>query len=205
MPSSVIDGRNFQSYLAEMDLLKEHDGVMISETLDGALEWIEEQILTQAGRQTVEPERRLDLPEFPLCQGFEAKILAQLAGCMRELSVAPGESIIKPGEAGDELFLVRRGSVRILQPLEGGQHHHLATIGQGDFFGELCFLDHGVRMSAAVAKSATDLYVLSRAHLDAQAGVIDPSVSTLLFSHLAFAIAERLRQTDSDLQKLEER
>ena len=204
MPSAVIDGRDFQRYLAELDMLKEHEGVMISETLDGALEWIEEQILAEPGVKG-EAERRLELPDFALFHGFEADILTQLAGCMRELSVAPGESIIRHGEQGDELFLVRRGSVRILQPLEGGQHHHLATIGQGNFFGELSFLDHGIRRSDVEAKSATELYILSRTSLDAQASRIDPTVSTQLFAHLAFAIAERLRQTDSDLQELEER
>ena len=205
MPSAVLDGRDFQRYLAELDMLKESGGVMISETLDGALEWIEEQILTAAGSNRSEPERQLELPDFALFHGFEAGILTQLAGCVQERSVAPGESIIRHGEEGDELFLVRLGSVRILQPLEGGQHHHLATIGQGDFFGELSFLDHGTRRSDVEAKSATELYILSRTSLDAQAGRIDPSVSTQLFAHLAFAIAERLRQTDTDLQQLEER
>ena len=200
MPSSVLDGRDFQRYLAEMDLLTAH-GVMISETLDGALEWIEERILTEAGCNAEKPERQLDLPDFDLFRGFAANLLAELAGCMRGLTVAPGERIIKHGEEGDELFLVRRGSVRILQPLEGGLHHHLATIGQGDYFGELFFLDHGIRRSDVEAKSATDLYVLSRARLDA----LSPAISTQLFAHLAFATAERLRKTDADLQKLEER
>ena len=204
MPSAVLDGRDFQRYLAEFDLLKSHGGVMISETLDGALEWIEEQILTEAGSHTGAPERRLELPDFARFHGFAAGILTQLAACVRERSVAAGESIIRHGETGDELFLVRQGSVRILQPLEGGQHHHLATIGAGNFFGELSFLDHGLRRSDVQAKSATELYVLSRSRLDA-ATKIDPTAGTQLFAHLAFAIAERLRQTDSDLQELEER
>ncbi len=205
MPSSVLDGRDFQRYLAEMDLIKAQGGVMISETLDGALEWIEEQILTEAGCNTVAPEGRLDLPDFALFSGVAPGVLSEIAGCMQERSVAAGERIINHGEAGDELFLVRRGSVRILQPLEGGQHHHLATIGVGDFFGEISFLGHGTRKSDVEAKSATELYILSRARLDELAGRVDPAISTQLFAHLAFAIAERLRKTDTDLQQLEER
>ncbi len=205
MPSSVLDGRDFQRYLAEMDLLTAQGGVMIKETLDSALEWIEEQILTEAGYKTVAPERRLDLPDFALFHGLTPGILTELAGCTREISVAPDERVITHGEEGDELFLVRRGSVRILQPLEGGQYHHLATIGQGDFFGELSFLGHGTRRSDVLAKSATELYILSRARLDELSSRIDPTLSTQLFAHLAFDIAERLRKTDSDLQKLEER
>ena len=37
--------------------------------------------------------------------------------------------------------------------LETGGHHNLASLGPGDFFGELAFLDEGTRTADAVAET----------------------------------------------------
>mgnify|MGYP001579170309 CR=1 FL=1 len=89
-------------------------------------------------------------------------------------------------------------------PLEGRKRHHLATIGQGDFFGELSFLDRGVRSADVEAKVMTDLYVLSRSRFNEQS-LADATLGVMVFARLAQAIAERLRQADSELQALEDR
>ena len=89
-------------------------------------------------------------------------------------------------------------------PLEGGKRHHLATIGRGDFFGELSFLDRGVRSSDLEAKVPTALYLLSRARFNEQSNP-NAAFGAQVFSRMAFAIAERLRQADAELRVLEER
>ena len=56
-----------------------------------------------------------------------------------------GQKIFSHGDSSDELYFVRKGSVRIVMPLEGRTGHHLATFGRGDFFGELAFMDRAPR------------------------------------------------------------
>ena len=118
------------------------------------------------------------------------------------------------GAGGWQGFLVGRhgrrdlpgpaGGVRILLPLEGTQHHHLATIGRGDFFGELAFLDRGRRSADVVAKEPTELYALSRARFDAL--VRSEVVAGIkVLARLALAIAHRLREADAELRALEDR
>jgi SulP family sulfate permease len=102
------------------------------------------------------------------------------------------------------MFIVRRGAVRILLPLDGGKQHHLATIGRGDFFGELSFLQSGPHSADAEAKVATDLYVLSRSQFNMHLQSDAPG-STQIFARLALVIADKLRQTDAELRALEER
>ena len=89
-------------------------------------------------------------------------------------------------------------------PIGGGKRHHLATFGHGDFFGELSFLDRGVRSADAEAKAPTDLFVLSRANFNEHSKA-DPSFGARVFARLALAIAERLRRTDAELRVLEGR
>ena len=123
---------------------------------------------------------------------------------MRELVVPAGGLIFTQGESGDEIFFVRKGRAHIRLPLEGGKHHHLATIGRGDFLGEMAFLDQGLRSADAVAAADTELFVLSRAAFDELAGH-DAALGKRMFEHLSRGIAGRLRITDMELRTLEER
>jgi len=204
MPSGLLDERNFEHYLTQLGVVREGGGVMIAETLDGALEWMEERILEASGIVEKHEGKLLQVNEFELFREFDSTKINALASCMSEISPRQGEKIISAGEVGDELFLVRRGLVRIMLPLEGGKRHHLATIGQGDFFGELSFLDRGVRSADVEAKVMTDLYVLSRSRFNDQS-LADATLGVMVFARLAQAIAERLRQADSELQALEDR
>ena len=203
MPSALLDRRDFQAYLTQMGVVRQ-GGVIISDTLDGALEWMEERLLEEAGIRRKDQERPLEARGFDLFREFDDAALAALVPCLNEISVPEGGRVFSAGEPGDEMFLVRKGSVRILLPLEGTQHHHLSTIGRGDFFGELAFLDRGRRSADVVAKEPTELYALSRARFDSL--VRSEVVAGIkVFARLALAIAHRLREADAELRALEDR
>jgi SulP family sulfate permease len=203
MPSGLLDQRNFEHYMVQLGVVKEGGGVMISETLDGALEWMEDRILESAGAIKKE-EHLFDVTEFDLFRGIDHAIVDSMRGFLIERSIEPEELVFKQGDDGDEIFLVRRGAVRIMLPLERGKVHHLATIGRGDFFGELAFLDKGRRSANAVAKVKTDLYVLSRSRLN-ELSHSHPQFGVQIFARLAHVIAVRLREADAELRMLQER
>jgi SulP family sulfate permease len=204
MPSALHDQRDFEKYLAQLGVVREGGGVMVSETLDGALEWMEERILEDSGLVKSDDETLLDLKDFDLFREFDEKTLNGIAACVTELTVSKGEKVFSQGDQGDEIFLVRKGSVRILLPLIGNKRHHLATIGRGDFFGELSFLDRSARSADVEAKVPTDLYVFSRSRFN-ECSHSDPVVGVQVFARLALSISRRLRHTDAELQALEER
>jgi len=204
MPSAQIDQRDFEHYLVQRGVVRSGSDFTISDTLDDALEWMEESILMAGGITKKGPEQLLELKDIDLFSGFDEKTLSGLAACMRELFIPQGQKVFSYGDMGEEIYLIRRGSVRILLPLEGGKRHHLTTINRGDFFGELSFLDRGVVSADAEAKDPTDLYALSRSQFDMQAGS-DSTLAPQVFARLALTIAERLRQTDAELRLIEER
>ena len=204
MASGLHDQRDFERYLAQMGVVREGGGVMISETLDSALEWMEERILEAYNMAMEDSAQPLELKDFELFRKFDEKTLSKLATCVSELSVPQGQKVVSQGDPGDKIYLVRRGSVRILLPLKGNMQYHLATIGQGDFFGELSFIDGSIRSADVEAKVPTDLYVLSRSRLNEQSHA-DPVFGVQVFARLALAIAKRLRHTDAELEALEER
>ena len=206
MPSAQVDERDFEHDLAKLGVLQEEGGALVSDTLDGALEWMEERILGEAGQNRKHGEEALlEAKDMTLFQGLPQAAFEALSGCLREVSLSEGATLFSSGEPGEELFFVRRGRVQILLPLEGGRHHHVATFGPGEFFGEINFLDRGTRSADAVAKVATELYALSRARFDEQMGASTQSFASEVFVRLALAIAERLRQADAELRALQER
>ncbi len=144
------------------------------------------------------------LKEFSLFRKLDDQSLSDLAACVSEIALKEGEKAFSQGDQGDELFLVRRGSVKVMLPLLGGKRHHLATIGKGGFFGELAFIDRGIRSADVEAKVPTDLYILSRSRFNEQVSA-NASIGVPVFAALSLAISERLRHTNMELQILEER
>jgi SulP family sulfate permease len=205
MPSSLPSRQDIHRYLESVGLLgRQETGIRIFETRDEALEWMENQILAAAGWTGSDEVHALDLGEFELLEELDSKVLAELRSCVHERSVKAGEKVFGRGDEGDEVFLIRRGEVRVLLPLKGGKRHHLATFHRGDFFGEMAFLDRGRRSADAEAKSDCELYVLSRREFNTHS-IADPILGVRVFARLALAVSLRLRQTDGELRALEDR
>lgn len=204
MPSGLHDSRNFERYLAQLGVVREGCGIIISQTLDSALEWMEDRILEQYNVVKKIDEPPLELQEFDLFRGLSEDQLKGVSACVSELSVREGQRIFSAGDPGDELYLVRRGSVRVLLPLKGSTFHHLATVERGDFFGEVSFLDQSPRSTNIEAKTATDLYLMSRSRFNEQSQS-DSVLGVQVFAKLALTLAKRLRHTDAEVQALEER
>ncbi|MEX2043775.1 MAG: SulP family inorganic anion transporter [Opitutus sp.] len=200
LPHSVPSGQNMMTYFAETGVVKPESHARVFEELDDALEWVENRILsgTFAGGQ----EALLDLADIEIFRGRKTETLDALRACMGERHCAPGDRIFRRGDSGDELFLVRRGTVRIELPISDHQRHHLASFGRGDFFGEMSFLDQNKRSADAVASSDTDLLVLSRGRFDEFARE-HRKVAMSLLEGLARVLADRLRYTNAELRQLQ--
>lgn len=135
---------------------------------------------------------------------LSASTIREIEPLTRHVSVAAGAKVFSAGDGGDEIYFVGRGRVDILLPLEGGKRHHLATFCRGEFFGEMAFLDRGLRSADAEAATASELFVLSREAFDTLARE-NQELAADVFEQLALAIAQRLRVTDAEVRGLEER
>ncbi|PIQ24375.1 cyclic nucleotide-binding protein [bacterium (Candidatus Blackallbacteria) CG17_big_fil_post_rev_8_21_14_2_50_48_46] len=200
-PRSVPTGQDLEEYFTEVGLVKEESPTRIFAELDAALEWVENQILDEA-RIEQPTEKPLELREMDLFKGRKETTIAALEACMQSLAFKPGERIFARGEQGDELFLIRRGAVRIELPIEAEQKHHIASFGRGDFFGEMSFLDQQERSADAVASEETELYVLSRQDFDRFADEHHKLAANLL-EGLARVLSIRLRDTNKELRALQ--
>jgi SulP family sulfate permease len=97
-----------------------------------------------------------------------------------------------------ELFLIRRGEVRITAPVAASrQVHHIATYGRGDFFGGMSFLDEHVRTENAIAQTDCELFVLPLEQYE-QLTENHKKLSLLLMTAISRTLAQRLRHADGE-------
>ena len=204
MPSSLPQRQDINRYLKQVGLVGEEGRILVFETRDEGLEWMENRILEAHDWISGSETHTLDLREIELLEDLDEKTLKKLHDCVHEIDVEAGHKVFQRGDEGDELYMIRKGTVRILLPLSGGKKHHISTFHRGNFFGEMAFMDRDVRSADAEAKTDCKLYKLSRKEFDEYADS-NAVVGLRVYSRLARAVSLRLRQTNSELRALEDR
>lgn len=137
----------------------------------------------------------LFLRRLPVLTGLDEDALQFLGGLARDVDYGAGEVIVREGEPGDRVYLVRSGRVRVLKGSGDGAAVDLAEFGPGDFFGEMSLVECVVRSASVVAVEPTsvstlkgsDFYRLYRQRPD-QYGIV--------MLNIARDLARRLRHLD---------
>ena len=78
---------------------------------------------------------------------------------------AAGQVIFSAGEKGDGFYVVASGRVRISAVVGPQESRVLATIGEGDFFGEMAVVDDAPRSATATAEVQTKTFFVERQKL----------------------------------------
>ena len=88
------------------------------------------------------------LQRVPLFAGLEKRELEEIAGSMRERRVAAGGMVVEQGAGGAGFFIIDQGEADVFVDGE-----HRATIGPGDYFGEIALLTGSDRTATITAKT----------------------------------------------------
>jgi len=190
-------GRNLREFFAQTGLTDGSDTVHIFPILETAIEWVEDRLIGDI-KAPVDEEVLLRLQEMELFQGRKDETLVDLEERLEQRFFKAGETIYSIGDQGHEIYLIRRGEVRIMAPVGGSrQLHHVATIGRGDFFGGLAFLDGRPRSDNAIAHTDTDLYMLTLEHFN-QLADEHKRLAFVLITALSRTLAHRLRHANGE-------
>jgi uncharacterized membrane protein len=135
------------------------------------------------------------LRSVPLFASLDDSAARALRSLVESRRVPAGTTLFRMGDAGDAMYLIEDGRVRIHMSDEDGDDMTLVELGDGDFFGEMAILDGKPRSAHATVVSDADLGTISRDNfLDFVRG--NPDVALKMLS----AITERLRHTDQLLR-----
>jgi sulfate permease, SulP family len=197
IPSSLPTGQDMEAYFNQVGLIRHHSPVKVFADVDDAIEWVENEIIS-AATIDAKDEDALELSEFELFEGRHEDTLVDVEAQLEVRSYHAGEKIFATGDDDRDLFLIRKGSVRIALPVKEGQSYHLRSMGKGNFFGEFGFLDGGTRYADAIADTDVEVFVLSRASFTNFA--LHHKKAALMFMEgLAAILVNRLRITSTEL------
>ncbi|MDQ1297621.1 MAG: sulfate permease, SulP family [Campylobacterota bacterium] len=197
LPHKLPTGDDLESYFNQVGLLKHLSPIKLFDDLDDAIEWAENKIIKECMIEQKQ-EKLLELRDFDLFKDRNEDTLAEIQSLVQCRSFHKGESIYTAGDPSGEIFLIRRGLVRIMLPFDDRKSVHLSTIGQNNFFGEFSFLEGSPHYTNIVAASDTDLYVISREAF-AAFSQHHKRASYHFMQSLATELADRLRLTRSEL------
>lgn len=127
-----------------------------------------------------------------LLSGINDESYARIANKIKVRRFAANEVIFHEDEAGDCLFLIAQGSVKISKKGRGGQQETLAYLLANDFFGEMALVDGGKRSAQAAAVGDVILGQIDRASWDLLLRLAPHEV----LSNFTKSVTKRLRQNN---------
>lgn len=129
------------------------------------------------------------LKEVPLFSSLDDKELIEVAKHVDEVRVPRGQPLTIEGDMGREFGLILKGSASVRR-----RDKKIASLGTGDFYGEMSLLDSHPRSATVVTEEPCVLLVM---HARDFSAVLDtaPSISRKLLAGLS----QRLREANQHL------
>jgi CRP/FNR family transcriptional regulator, cyclic AMP receptor protein len=135
--------------------------------------------------------------DVPLLARLADDDLGALASRGQERTFKAGAIVFREGEAGDALYVVMEGRIRVSVLSAEGSEATLAFMDRGDCVGELALFDGGPRSATATASEPTRTFIVTRAEF-ADWLKSRPAAALALLETLS----GRLRRTDEALADL---
>lgn len=139
------------------------------------------------------PNETLLVARQALFDGLNAEEVVAVSSLMTEESVEQGKLIVKEGEPGLQLYIIKQGAVEVLKyDREQKRQHILTNLTNGAMFGELALLGKQARSATVRAIKLTRLGILKSADIQA----LPAKTNYKILLNIARSLSERLKQTN---------
>lgn len=164
------------------------DGVTIIPELDRALEWCENELISQHQGLAQEEASLRDWFTGILDSEDDADEL--IRRCQR-LEVEAGDVIVQAGGPADSMHFILDGRVGIMVPADDDRTTRVRSLGRYTTIGEMGLVSRTPRSATIQAEVDSVLYVLNTHQFDA-IRTEDPALSQKLLTYFVSVMAERL-------------
>jgi CRP-like cAMP-binding protein len=139
------------------------------------------------------------LEKIPLFSNTKEEERIRIAEKLTLVKFKRDDVIIKEGDAGDCLYLIKNGRVRVVTTIEpDNEEIILSYLEDGDYFGEMALITGEPRSATVIAESDIDLYQLNKTDFDALI-LKNPSIS-LSLTHV---LTQRLQMANKSRENSE--
>jgi monovalent cation:H+ antiporter, CPA1 family len=109
------------------------------------------------------------LRKVPMFSTLPQEEIPRVMSCLRQRTIPARQDLIREGERDDSLYLIARGTVRVLRS-RNGEAVEIARLTVGDFVGQGGFLHDGPHRATCRALTPCAVYELRRRDLDGLQG-----------------------------------
>ena len=106
------------------------------------------------------------LQQTPLFAELSEADLEALATSTRIETFKPGHVILREGRVGAAFYVLLSGKVEVIKGIATPEPSVIATLGAGDFFGEIAVMEHVSRTASVRALAETRCLVIRRLGLE---------------------------------------
>jgi len=103
------------------------------------------------------------IQKVPFFKGAGEDLIKEIALVMQPVIYTPGDTVFHAGEPGADMFFISRGHCEVIGT-DG--RSIVASLHEGDFFGEIALLEHRPRSASVRAATYCDLYRLDKESFD---------------------------------------
>ncbi len=130
--------------------------------------------------------------------------LSKLVGHVRVETFSAGEIPVRQGDCGDSFYIIKSGTVDVVVEKSSGEKAVVATLGSGNFFGEMSLLTGAARTASIHVKEDAEFIVIDKISFGstlANNPSIAESLSQILSERQAGLDAERGRLDEASLER----
>jgi len=135
--------------------------------------------------------------DIPLFRNLSAENLRDLEGMIHRKTFSPNTTLMTAEQAGEVVYLVLHGTVKVHVEQEDGGDVIIAILGPGEIVGEMSALGHIERSASVITIETSTLFWIDRANFK-RCLVSMP----MLAFNLAGILAARLRHANEKIQTL---
>jgi CRP-like cAMP-binding protein len=125
--------------------------------------------------------------------------VAEVAEKCKEEKYESGAYIFREGEAGNRLYLIATGEVRISRDVPGSGEEALAVLKPGALFGEMSVFDRSERSTHAISNGGCTLLTITRPDFEMMLDFNREMAYKVLWACVRL-LSGRLRQTNDSLR-----
>jgi len=145
---------------------------------------------------------QLQMPKnCPLFKGLSAEEIASLGSVFAEKIMPEGTTVFIENMAGESLYLIQKGAIKISKMIAEGDEKTLVILGAEDIFGEMAVLDGAPRSATARVAEEAHLLSIRRADYDSLCEQ-NPRLALKLTRNIVRIFSRRIRDNNDEYREM---
>ena len=137
------------------------------------------------------------LRNVPLFAVLDEAQVKSLAGVMLRRSIPKHRTVMQAGDPTDSLYIIISGRVKVQMADDEGKEVILATLGPGEFFGEMGLMDDEPRAASVVTTELCEFVVITKDDFNA---LLKDNFDLAMV--IMRGVVKRLREADRKIESL---